>query len=269
MDLLSVSRSEIRGYVQHLQSLNLSSSSIRRKISSVKGLFRFLVEEGYAKSDPAGGTATPGMIASLPKALTEDEVAKIISAPDPSTPAGSRDRAMLELLYGSGLRISELIDLDISGLALDPHLLKVTGKGSKERIVPVGRLAREAVSDWLRPNNRGAFVPNQWKDRSDAAAIFLSARGRRITRQAVWQKMKAYALESGISPAKISPHVLRHSCATHMLDHGADIRVVQELLGHASISTTQIYTKVSTERLRAVYETAHPRSSTNRGKPNL
>ncbi len=170
-----------------------------------------------------------------------------------------RDRAILEVLYGTGIRISELVGLSLADVDLDAGLLRAFGKGRKERIVPLGGPARRALAAWLDDPGRGAVEPERWARRGDAEAVFLSARGGRLTRQGAWLVVKRYGDRVGLG-AKLSPHVLRHSCATHMLDHGADIRAVQELLGHASISTTQVYTKVSTERLWRAYDAAHPRS---------
>jgi integrase/recombinase XerD len=177
-----------------------------------------------------------------------------------------RDRAMLEVLYGCGLRISELVGLSLGDLDLDSGLLRAYGKGARERLVPVGRVARSALAAWLTPSGRGALAPERWARRGDAEALFLNARGGRLSRQGAWAVVRRYGDKVGLGD-RLSPHVLRHSCATHMLDHGADIRVVQELLGHASISTTQVYTRVSTERLREVYDAAHPRARLTRSGP--
>ena len=166
---------------------------------------------------------------------------------------------MLEVLYGTGLRVSELVGLSLGDVDLDAALIRAFGKGSKERIVPVGALAVRAVVAWLDPAGRGAMAPAQWRRRGDAEALFLNTRGGRLSRQGAWGVLKRRARQVALE-AVVSPHVLRHSCATHMLDHGADIRAVQELLGHASISTTQVYTLVSTERLWDVYRKAHPRA---------
>jgi len=196
----------------------------------------------------------------LPKALTEAEVARLLEAPQGDGPIARRDRAILEVLYGSGLRVSELVGLSLGDVDLDAGLLRAFGKGAKERIVPIGRPAIRALVAWLGEGGRPELVPTRWRRRGDAEAVFLGARGGRLTRQGAWDVLRRHGEAVGLA-GRLSPHVLRHSCATHMLDRGADIRVVQELLGHASISTTQVYTLVSTERLWAVYRAAHPRAS--------
>jgi site-specific recombinase XerD len=174
-------------------------------------------------------------------------------------PVHRRDRAVLELLYGTGMRISELCGLSLGDVDPESALVRVFGKGAKERIVPVGRPALAAVADWVGPSGRPHLVPARWARRGDAEALFLNQRGGRLSRQAGWAIVTTYGERAGL-PGPLIPHVLRHSCATHMLDRGADLRVVQELLGHASISTTQVYTKVSTERLRLAFDAAHPRA---------
>jgi integrase/recombinase XerD len=197
----------------------------------------------------------------IPKALTEAEVDALLGAVPGDGPRPRRDRALLEVLYAGGLRISELVGLDLGDIDLYDGLVRVMGKGSKERVVPLGRSAREAVGDYLttgRPELADAG-PRARTAMVRVDALFLNARGGRLTRQGAWLIVRAAGDRAGLQ-GRLFPHVLRHSCATHMLDHGADIRVVQELLGHASLSTTQVYTKVSPERLRAVYDAAHPRA---------
>ncbi len=277
----SASEAVIADYLRFLQASGLARASVARAMAAISGLYRFLTTEGSIESDPLAGIEKPGVPLGLPKALSEEEVFSLLEGPTralPTRPSADlprvlRDRAMLEVLYGCGLRISELVGLSLEDVAelvgasppttasqhVPPPLLKVFGKGSKERLVPMGRCSQDALAAWLSPEGRPRLMPARWARRGDAEALFLNARGQRITRQGAWLIVKAWGEEAGLA-GKLSPHVLRHSCATHMLDHGADIRVVQEFLGHASISTTQIYTRVSTARLRAVYDAAHPRS---------
>jgi integrase/recombinase XerD len=202
---------------------------------------------------------TPPVPQGVPKALSEEEVERLLAAVGGDDAPARRDRAILELLYGTGMRIGELVGLSLGDLVVEDRLIRVLGKGSKERIVPLGRMAAAALEAWLSPDGRGVMTPERWLRRGDAEAVFLNARGGRLGRSGAWGIVRAHGDAAGLR-GRLSPHVLRHSCATHLLDHGADIRVVQELLGHASISTTQVYTKVSAERLRAVYESAHPRA---------
>jgi integrase/recombinase XerD len=199
----------------------------------------------------------------LPKALSEEEVERLLGAVVGENAVARRDRAILEVLYGTGLRISELVGLSLTDVSLDEGLLRAYGKGSKERVVPVGRFASQALGSWLSQSGRGALTPERWARRGDAEAVFLNARGGRLSRQGAWGIVRRYGEKVGLG-SRLTPHVLRHSCATHMLDRGADIRAVQELLGHASISTTQVYTRVSTERLRQVYDEAHPRAKVSK-----
>jgi len=200
--------------------------------------------------------------AGLPKPLREDEIEALLEAARGGDPVQRRDLAILELLYATGMRVSELVGLSLGDLDIDEGLARVFGKGSKERVVPFGGPARRAVADWLA-HGRPAFVPARWARRGDAESLFLGQRGRRMSRQHVWAVLRHYGEQTGLAD-RLSPHVLRHSCATHLLDHGADLRIVQELLGHSSISTTQVYTKVSQERMWAVYRAAHPRARRTR-----
>jgi integrase/recombinase XerD len=244
-----------------------SASTVARSLSAVRGFHRFLVEEGLSPTDPtvdAPGIATADL---LPKALSEEETERLLGAVVGTGPAIWRDRALLEVLYGTGARVSEVVGLNLGDVAeametTEVPLIRVVGKGDKERIVPLGRLARDALALWLSGEGRPHFEPKKWRRRSDADAVFLNARGGRISRVGVFGVVKKYAGRVGLAD-RVSPHVLRHSCATHMLARGADIRVVQELLGHASIATTQRYTKVSPEHLRSAYEHAHPRAGTS------
>jgi integrase/recombinase XerD len=257
--LADVTEPDLQEYVRVLRERGMAPASVARALVPVRALHRFLVDEGRATSDPGAHLELPKVPRGLPKALSEDEVARLLDAPVGDGPIVLRDRAMLELLYGTGIRVSELVGLSLGDVDLDAALLRAFGKGSKERIVPIGVPAVRAVVAWLGPEGRPAMVPAQWQRRGDAAAVFLNARGGRLSRQGAWDVLKRHARQVGLE-GRLSPHVLRHSCATHMLDHGADIRAVQELLGHASISTTQVYTLVSTERLWEVYRNAHPRA---------
>lgn len=253
----------IESFRQHLIGQGLARASVNRTMTAVRGLHRFLFSEGIAAHDPTADLAPAKLPKGLPKALREDEIELLLNAVTGTGHMELRDRAILELLYGTGMRISECVGLGLDDLDLEGGLLRVTGKGNKQRLVPVGRLADAALREWLTPSGRTRLVPETWKDRGDQMAVFLNHRGGRLSRQGIWGVVRKHGLTAGIAD-RLSPHVLRHSCATHMLDHGADIRTVQELLGHGSISTTQLYTKVSTDLLVRAYASAHPRAT---GRP--
>jgi integrase/recombinase XerD len=257
--LADVRAPTIESYVAVLRGAGRAPASVARALVAVRSLHRFLAEEGDAATDPGAAVEAPRVPKGLPKALSEEEVTTLIGAVTGNDPIARRDRAILEVLYGTGLRISELVGLSLGDLDVDGGSLRAFGKGSKERIVPLVGMAREAVREWLARSGRGALEPQRWARRGDAEAVFLNARGGRLSRQGAWGVVRHYGDLVGLGD-RLTPHVLRHSCATHLLDHGADIRVVQELLGHASISTTQVYTLVSTERLRAAWAAAHPRA---------
>ena len=261
--LTDVTERDLVGFLAALRARDLAPASVARTMVPVRALHRFLAEEGHAPSDPSARVELPRVPKGLPKALSEEEVQRLLDAPAGEGPAVLRDRAMLEVLYGTGLRVSELVGLSLGDVDLDAALLRAFGKGSKERIVPMGVPAVRAMVAWLGEGGRPAMQPAQWRRRGDAEAVFLNARGGRLSRQGAWDVLRRYARQVGLD-GTLTPHVLRHSCATHMLDHGADIRAVQELLGHASISTTQVYTLVSTERLWEVYRNAHPRARSGR-----
>ncbi len=235
-----------------------SASSIARALVAVRSFHRFCVEEGLAAEDPAQDVRAPKVPAGIPKALTETEVEALLDAVIGDTPTALRDRAILETLYAAGLRISELVGLDRPDLELEDGLVRVFGKGGKERVVPIGRAARRALDEYLT-HGRPAMARVGRSALGAQDAVFLNARGGRLGRQGCWGIVRAAAVRVGLED-RVSPHVLRHSCATHLLDHGADLRVVQEVLGHASLSTTQVYTLVTAERLVAVYQSAHPRA---------
>jgi integrase/recombinase XerD len=242
-----------------------SPASVARAHSSIRGFHRFLVEEGLRADDPTVDLPSISLSDLLPKALTEEETERLLASVVGTGPAVLRDRALLEVLYGTGARVSEVVGLnlgDVDDALADAGLplVRVLGKGDKERVVPLGSMARRALAEWLSGQGRPLFEPPRWRRRTDAEALFLNARGGRLTRVGAFGVVKKYAARVGLEDS-VSPHVLRHSCATHMLGRGADVRVVQELLGHASIATTQRYTKVSTEHLRRAYEQAHPRAA--------
>ena len=231
-------------------------TSVARMLVSVRALYRFLVREGFLEVDPAATIGAPRRPRSIPKAIPLEEVESLIDRPAPDL-LGRRDRAILETLYGAGVRISELVGLDVDDVDLDEGAVLVrAGKGSKARRVPLGRAARRAIGDYL-VQSRPELARRT--SRGPSPALFLNARGGRLSRQGCWKILKGYAREAGLED-RVSPHTLRHSFATHMLDGGADIRVVQELLGHASLSTTQVYTLVSDSQLREVYLASHPRA---------
>ncbi len=241
----------VGGFVAALDGLGLATASIARKTAAVRGFHRFLIEEGRADVDPTVLVRTPRRPDSVPKALDVDEAIALVEAPETTTAAGRRDRAILEVLYGTGCRVSELVGLDLADLDLEDGLGRVIGKGDRERTVPIGSQAVAALRAWLP--DRLELGP-----RSDA--VFTNLRGGRLTRQAVFDLVRNHAVRAGLEPARVSPHVLRHSAATHMIEAGADLRVVQELLGHANVRTTQVYTRVSAHHLREIYFEAHPRS---------
>ncbi|MDQ1403124.1 MAG: integrase/recombinase XerD [Actinomycetota bacterium] len=249
----------VEDYVGFLKASGKKASSVARALVAVRSLHRFCLDEGRSAIDPTEEVGTPRVPQGVPKALTEAEVETLLDAVVGDDGVARRDRAILELLYGTGMRISELVGLSLPDLALDEGIVRAFGKGSKERVVPLGRVAKAALVDWLEPGGRTSLAPERWARRGDAEAVFLNQRGGRLTRQGAWGVVRRYGDKVGLGD-RLTPHVLRHSCATHMLDRGADIRVVQELLGHASIATTQVYTRVTTDRLRQVYDRAHPRA---------
>lgn len=261
--VLDVRHDEIVEYVGVRRASGAATSSIARQLAAIRMLHRHLAVEGVRPDDPAADLEGVRVPAGLPKPLTEAQVVSLLEAVVGDEPLHRRDRAMLELLYATGARISEVVGLSIGDLDLDARLVRLLGKGDKERIVPFGSSASSALEEWFSPAGRARLVPDRFRTRDDAEAVFLNSRGNRLTRQAAWLVVKNHGRRAGITDA-LSPHVLRHSCATHLLDHGADLRVVQEMLGHASVSTTQVYTKVSQERLFDVYRSAHPRATLQR-----
>ena len=250
-------------FVGERRASGAATSSIARQLAAMRMLHRYLALEGIRPDDPAADLEGVRVPSGIPKPLSEAQVTSLLDAVVVTEPIHRRDLALLELLYATGARISEAVGLSVGGIDLDARLVRLYGKGSKERIVPFGSSAAAAMEEWFSPRGRARLVPAQWRRRDDAEAVFLNTRGGRLSRQAAWLIVKKYGERAGITE-DLSPHVLRHSCATHLLDHGADLRVVQEMLGHASISTTQVYTKVSQERLWDVYRSAHPRATLTR-----
>ena len=251
---------DIDSHLDRLRNEKKASASIARSRSAIKGLYAFLLDEGALSVDPSVNASAVRVPSRIPKALSEDSVLRLLESISGDDPLSLRDRAVLELLYGTGARVSEIVTLNLSDLSYDEGLLRLIGKGDKERLVPVGRAAHEAVSSWTSPLGRSRLIGEKSLSREDQHALFLNQRAKRITRQGIHLMVQKRAERAGLESV-VSPHVLRHSCATHMLAHGADVRVVQELLGHSSVATTQIYTKVSQDHLVVAYTNAHPRAS--------
>jgi len=252
-------RDDVHAHLDRLVHEHRSPATLARSLSVVRGLHRFMQDEELATDDPTADLVSGQPALRLPKALTEEDIGRLLSAAQGNGPADRRDLALLEVLYGTGARVSEVIGLNLSDLVSENGLVRLYGKGGKERLVPLGRWAHRALDAWMAPGGRGRMVPERWRRRGDADSVFLNVRGGRLTRQGAYGILRKRAHQAGLGTA-VSPHALRHSCATHMLAHGADIRVVQELLGHASVSTTQLYTKVTAEHLRQAYQAAHPRA---------
>ncbi|MFP5072814.1 site-specific tyrosine recombinase XerD [Pseudonocardia nantongensis] len=259
-DLAAVRETDVSGFVTALRTGErpLAASSTARALAAVRGLHRFAVREGLVPTDVAAPVAPPALPSRLPAALSVDQVEQLIAGCVADGPTGLRDRALLELLYSTGARISEITDADADDLDQDARTILLRGKGNKHRIVPVGRPALAAM-DAYRVRARPTLAARG----TGSPALLLNARGRRLSRQSAWHVLRSAAESSGLEPAvvaAISPHTLRHCFATHLLSGGADVRVVQELLGHASVATTQVYTHVTVDTLREVYATAHPRA---------
>ncbi|HLE38551.1 MAG TPA: site-specific tyrosine recombinase [Acidimicrobiia bacterium] len=243
----------VSAFVASQHATGLAATTVARRLAAVRGFHRFLLAEGFAETDPTRLVDSPRRARALPKALTVQETFALLEAPDPTQVAGRRDRALLEFMYATGCRVTEAVTLDELDLDLVEGSALVTGKGNKQRLVPIGSAARRTLALWLP--DRAAL-----RTARSGRAVFLNLRGGRITRQGVWEVVRAAARRAGLPEGVASPHVLRHSAATHMVEGGADLRTVQELLGHASISTTQVYTRVSPRHLLEVYRTTHPRS---------
>lgn len=241
-------------WVGSLRARGLAPSTMARKIASIRGLHRFLVYEGMSDTDPTALVEGPRRPDPFPKALTIDEAIALVEAPGNADAAARRDSALLEFLYGTGARVSETVGVDLGHVDLDEKLVRVTGKGSKQRMVPLGSKAVAAIRAWL-PDRMTLIRRNVSGD-----PLFINLRGGRLSRQGVFDIVKKHAASTDISPGRVSPHVLRHSAATHMVEAGADLRTVQEMLGHATITTTQVYTRVSPAHVMEIYVEAHPRS---------
>lgn len=245
--------SHILDYLSHFKDRGLNATTLVRSIVSLKQFFKYLLMEKIIREDPAAHIRTPKMKKGIPGVVTLDEVERILGAPDESIPEGLRDSAMLEVLYATGIRVSELIGLKLNDVNFELGFVVVYGKGSKERIVPMGDKARNKLLEYLG-SSRQALLKSR-----DAKALFVTRLGKGMTRQSFWKIIKHHALKAGIAK-KISPHTLRHSFATHLLERGADLRTIQLMLGHSDISTTQIYTHVESERLKVIHKKYHPRS---------
>ena len=249
----------IEKYVGQLRANERAPKSIARQFAAIRMFHRFMLDEGLRTDNPTAFIDGVNVPSGIPKALSEEEVELLLNAVTGVDSLAVRDRALLEFLYATGARVSEACGLSMSDVDMESNVARVFGKGSKERIVPFGRHAKEALEAWLGAGGRPMLCPQQWAKRDHADAVFLGVRGTRLSRQAAWGIVRKYAVLAGIK-SELSPHVLRHSCATHMLVHGADLRIVQELLGHASVSTTQVYTKVDNEVLFEMYRESHPRA---------
>ena len=252
--LVNVSREQITWYMTQLKEKGLAAATIARKLAAIKAFYRFMTAEGYMDANPAEVVEAGTKGIKLPRVLSEDEVVRLLNQPDITTAEGFRDRTMLEVLYATGMRVSELISLTLERVDLNMKYIIAFGKGSKERIVPLGSVAAEFLQQYLEK-----VRPKLTHADRNTNIVFLAFGGHELTRQRFWQIIRAYGRKANINKA-LTPHILRHSFATHLLDNGADLRSVQELLGHSDISTTQIYTHLTNKRLRDIYAKAHPRA---------
>lgn len=252
--LVNVSREQITGYMTQLKERGLAAATIARKLAAIKAFYRFMTAEGYMDANPAEVVEAGTKGIKLPRVLSEDEVVRLLNQPDITTAEGFRDRTMIEVLYATGMRVSELINLTLERVDLNMKYIIAFGKGSKERIVPLGSVAAEFLQQYLEK-----VRPKLTHAGRNTNIVFLAFGGHELTRQRFWQIIRGYGRKANINKA-LTPHILRHSFATHLLDNGADLRSVQELLGHSDISTTQIYTHLTNKRLRDIYAKAHPRA---------
>jgi integrase/recombinase XerC len=255
-----VDRHVLRDYLSELAGRKIAKASIARKLSAIRSFFRYLVREEIIAKNPIEQVSSPKLDRRLPSFLTQEEIEKLLNAPDRSTPLGQRDRALLELLYASGLRVSELVGLTLEQIDLESNEIRVWGKGSKERVVLMGQPAAEALKSYLKEGRAQLWGEKKTK------ALFLDRYGQRLTERSVQRLLNQYAKKAGISK-RVHPHLLRHTFATHLLDGGADLRVVQELLGHARLTSTQIYTHVTKGQARKVYLAAHPLAREKKDEP--
>ncbi|MFN3883595.1 MAG: site-specific tyrosine recombinase XerD [Rhodocyclaceae bacterium] len=253
--LLDAQEADVDAWLAHLhqRTQRVRPTTLRRFQASLRRFYRWLIEQGRRVDDPLLDIQPPIVAERFPKTLSERHVEALLAAPDVATPLGLRDRALLELLYATGLRVSELVGLELFNLSLDDRVVRTFGKGGKERLVPLGEVAAEWLTRWLR-EGRPRLLKGRTSDH-----VFITTRGAGMTRQMAWTLIKKHAVTAGIPRERISPHVLRHAFATHLINHGADLRVVQLLLGHADISTTQIYTHVARARLKELHARHHPR----------
>jgi len=252
--LLEVTPERVKAFLAFLGTQNYSKSTVARKLATLRSFYKFCLRRGHVDSHPLASIRTPKQEKRLPKFLEIDQINKLLATPDDNTLLGARDRAMLEVLFSTGVRVSELVDLNFADLNFEGRTVRVRGKGKKQRVTPIGPTAIAAIQRYLELRRADARAP-----KFDPQALFVNKHGQRLSTRSVRRKLDKYLSECGLDPS-ISPHTLRHSFATHMLNNGADLRSVQELLGHQSLSTTQIYTHLTTPRLKAAYDDAHPRS---------
>lgn len=257
-DVDALDRRALEAFVRQQMAEGLSPRTVARTVAGVRGFYRFLVIERHLQASPADDLKAPRAWPALPKFLSLDDVDRLIAAPDVSTPLGLRDRAMIEVLYATGMRVSELVAVRAVDLHLDAEYLTCIGKGNKERVIPIGRAATQWIVRYQREARPTLVVSRGARKEGAGARLFVNARGGPLSRIGFWKILKAHGLRAGL-PGSLSPHVLRHSFATHLLERGADLRAIQLMLGHADLSTTQIYTHVLEARLRAVYDRFHPR----------
>jgi len=253
VSLRDASRANIISYLLQMEKQGKSPATIARRLAALKSFYQFLVRESIVERDPTANLESPKLDRRLPKVLSVSEVETLLEQPRLNATGGIRDKAMLELLYATGIRVSELVSLKVSDVNLEMRYVRCLGKGGKERLVPIGTIACRAVADYLTRSR-----PKLVKDHNERS-LFVNHHGKKMTRQGFWKIVKKYAAQAGIRKS-ITPHTLRHSFATHLLENGADVRSVQEMLGHADISTTQIYTHVNRRRLREEYKSSHPRA---------